>query len=206
VRFGSTRSPSRSDSGEKDDQRQPSRSSRRDRAGSAPDNADRPNARPLPRAVPGRSAAGIRTRPARRSIAHRIQEKAYGGLLGPAQRQLNQLIKAYAAKPTGKLVLPPRIKAGSILVRQWKNKSYRVTVMAEGFAYEGQNFGNLSEIAQLITGTRWTGPRFFGLRVKQEVKEAPVRKPPLGGGSDYRKRNAELSAAQSRTRRRRHGL
>src|ERR1700709_2117653 len=69
----------------------------------------------------------------RRSIAHRIQEKAYGGLPRPIQRLLDQMIKAYVAKPDGKLVLPRRIKPGSILVRSWKKKSYRVTVMAEGF-------------------------------------------------------------------------
>jgi hypothetical protein len=142
----------------------------------------------------------------RRSIAYRIQEKAYGGLPRPLQRQLDQMVKSYAAKPTGKLALPPRIKAGSILVRQWKGKSYRLTVMADGFTYDGQIYSNLSEIAQLITGTRWNGPRFFGLRVKQDVREPPVRKPPLGGGSDYRKRNAERAAVESRTRRRRHGL
>jgi hypothetical protein len=131
----------------------------------------------------------------RRSIAHRIQEKAYGGLPRPVQRQLEQLIKAYAAQPTGKLVPPPRIKPGSILVRNWKKKSYRVTVMAEGFAYEGQPYANLSEIALLITGTRWNGPRFFGLRSRQKgPAEPPVRKQPLNGGSDYRKRSAALRA------------
>jgi hypothetical protein len=131
----------------------------------------------------------------RRSIAQQIQVKAYGGLPRPAQRQLEQLIKAYAAKPTGKLVLPPRIKPGSILVRNWKKKSYRVTVMADGFAYEGITYGNLSEIAVLITGTRWNGPRFFGLRKKrEEPSEPPVRAAPLGGGSDYRKRNAPLKS------------
>jgi hypothetical protein len=127
----------------------------------------------------------------RRSIAHRIQEKAYGGLSRPVQRQLDQLIKAYVAKPTGKLELPTRIKPGSILVRNWKNKGYRVTVTAGGFDYEGRPYGNLSEIAFLITGTRWNGPRFFGLRSKQQKPAAPpIRKEPLGGGSDYRKRNA----------------
>jgi hypothetical protein len=142
----------------------------------------------------------------RRSIAQRIQERAYGGLPRPVERQLDQLIKSFAAKPTGRLVLPPRIKAGSILVRQWKGKSYRVTVLADGFAFDGQIYGNLSEVAQFITGTRWNGPRFFGLRVKQDVKEPPVRKPPLGGGSDYRKRNVELATVKIRTRKRRHGL
>jgi Protein of unknown function (DUF2924) len=143
----------------------------------------------------------------RRSIAHRIQEKAYGGLSRSAQRLLDQMMKAYAAKPNGKIVLPRRIKPGSVLVREWKGKSHRVMVLVEGFAYDGKTFGNLSEIAVLITGTRWNGPRFFGLRSKTPESDEPVcpgrsdgarrnaeaasaRSSHLGGGSDYRKRNA----------------
>ena len=143
----------------------------------------------------------------RRSIAHRIQEKAYGGLSRSAQRLLDQMMKAFAAKPGGRIVLPRRIKPGSVLVREWKGKSHRVMVLADGFAYDGKTFGNLSEIAVLITGTRWNGPRFFGLRSKaQEIDEpagpgrsdgakrnaeaASARSSHLGGGSDYRKRNA----------------
>ena len=100
----------------------------------------------------------------RRSIAHRIQEKAYGGLSRSTQRLLDQMMKTYAAKPNGKIVLPRRIKPGSELVRTWKGKTYRVMVMADGFAYDGETFASLSEIASAITGTRWNGPRFFGLR------------------------------------------
>jgi hypothetical protein len=145
----------------------------------------------------------------RRSIAHRIQEKAYGGLSRSAQRLLDQMMKSYAAKPSGKIVLPRRIKPGSVLVREWKGESHRVIVLAEGFAYDGKTFGNLSEIAVLITGTRWNGPRFFGLRSKTQDSDQPVssgrsdgakrnaeavsaRSNHLGGGSDYRKRNAPL--------------
>jgi hypothetical protein len=102
----------------------------------------------------------------RRSIAHRIQEKAYGGLSRPAQRLLDQAMKAFAAKPNGKIVLPRRIKPGSVLVRQWKGRCPRVTVLADGFAYEGDVYSNLTGIAALITGTKWNGPRFFGLRSK----------------------------------------
>jgi hypothetical protein len=143
----------------------------------------------------------------RRSVAHQIQVKAYGALPRSVQRQLDLLIKAYAAKPTGRLVLPLRIKPGSVLVRNWKKKSYRVTVMADGYAYEGAVYSNLSEIAVLITGTRWNGPRFFGLRTKlEEPSEEPVRAAPLGGGSDYRKRNAMLKADQTLPRGQHHGL
>jgi hypothetical protein len=100
----------------------------------------------------------------RRSIAHRIQERAYGGLPASTKRLLDQLVKAAMAKPNGRLELPRRIKPGSELVRTWKRKTYRVMVMADGFAHDGKTFASLSEIASEITGTRWNGPRFFGLR------------------------------------------
>jgi Protein of unknown function (DUF2924) len=146
----------------------------------------------------------------RRSIAHQIQEKAYGGLSRTTQRLLDQMMKAFAAKPGGKIVLPRRIKPGSVLVREWKARSHRVMVLTDGFAYDGNTYGNLSEIAGLITGTRWNGPRFFGLRSKSEESGKPVNagrssdedrdsnNPPirsshLGGGSDYRKRNADIA-------------
>ncbi len=102
----------------------------------------------------------------RRSIAHQIQEKAYGGLSGPTRRLLDQLVKAASAKPNGRLELPRRIKPGSELVRTWKGRTHRVTVIADGFAYDGEKYASLSEIASKITGTRWNGPRFFGLRTK----------------------------------------
>jgi hypothetical protein len=100
----------------------------------------------------------------RRSIAQRIQEKAYGGLSRPTRRLLDQLVRTAMAKPNGRLELPRRIKPGSELVRTWKRKTYRVMVMADGFAHDGRTFASLSEIASEITGTKWNGPRFFGLR------------------------------------------
>jgi hypothetical protein len=146
----------------------------------------------------------------RRSIAHRIQEKTYGGLSRSAQRLLDQMMKAYAARPGGKIVLPRRIKPGSVLVREWKGKSHRVMVLADGFAYDGETYTNLSEIAVLITGTKWNGPRFFGLRLKtkegseladanrsggakQKAKATSARTSHLGGASDHRKRNARAT-------------
>jgi hypothetical protein len=100
----------------------------------------------------------------RRSTAQTIQEKAYGGLSLPVRRLLGQMVKAASAKPTGRLELPQRIKPGSELVRTWNRKTYRVTVMADGFVHAGKNYTSLSEIAFAITGTKWNGPRFFGLR------------------------------------------
>jgi hypothetical protein len=107
----------------------------------------------------------------RRSIAYRVQEKAYGGLDKATSRLLKQLVAEYAKNP-GKLVLPRRIKAGATLVRKWKGQRYQVTVMEKGFAYEGKVYDSLSEIARRITGARWNGPRFFGLR-RTEADGAP---------------------------------
>ena len=108
----------------------------------------------------------------RRSVAHRIQERAYGGLPASTKRLLDQLVKAAMAKPNGRLELPRRIKPGSELVRTWKGKTYRVMVMADGFAFDGETFTSLSEIASEITGTRWNGPRFFGLRSASDREAA----------------------------------
>ena len=108
----------------------------------------------------------------RRSIAHRIQERIYGGLPRTTQRLLDQLVKAAAAKPNGRLELPRRIKPGSELVRTWNGRTYRVMVMANGFAHDGKTFSSLSEIASDITGTNWNGPRFFGLRSSSNGESA----------------------------------
>jgi hypothetical protein len=111
----------------------------------------------------------------RRSIAHRIQEKAYGGLPASTRRLLDQLLKAAMAKPNGRLELPRRIKPGSELVRTWKGKTHRVMVMTDGFAHDGKTFASLSEIASKITGTKWNGPRFFGLRPVPNREDADGR-------------------------------
>ena len=56
------------------------------------------------------------------------------------------------------------LKAGALLVRQWKNRLERIMILEEGFARNGQTFGSLSQIAKAMTGTNWNGHRFFGLR------------------------------------------
>jgi DUF2924 family protein len=82
------------------------------------------------------------------------------------------------------LVLADRLKSldrkrveltpGTVLVREWDRQSHRVMVLADGFAWNGQTYESLSKIAFAITGTRWNGPRFFGLRDKQapQISEA----------------------------------
>ena len=105
----------------------------------------------------------------RRSLAYKMQEVAYGGLSGATRRELDRLAAAIEKNPTARLTLPRRIKPGSVLVRDWKGKSHRVTMLARGYQYENRTYDSLSQIARAITGTRWNGPRFFGLRNEAEV-------------------------------------
>lgn len=100
----------------------------------------------------------------RRSLAYKLQEDAYGKLPAATQRELDCLIAALEKNPTARVALPRRINPGSVLVRDWKGQSHRVTVLARGFEYDARPYDSLSEIARTITGTRWNGPRFFGLR------------------------------------------
>ena len=67
------------------------------------------------------------------------------------------------------------LRPGTVLVREWNQQSQRVMVMAEGFAWNGHTYDSLSKVAFAITGTRWNGPRFFGLRDKQDRSTGEVR-------------------------------
>lgn len=113
----------------------------------------------------------------RRSIAQQIQESAYGSLSREARKLLNQLIRSMASGKAGRLEIPQQIKPGSELVRVWKGQTHKVTVLAKGFGYQGEVFTSLSEVANHITGTKWNGPKFFGLRTprKEVDKQVPIR-------------------------------
>ena len=100
----------------------------------------------------------------RRSIAHKLQENAHGKMSVPAQRELNRIVALMEKNPAARIETPRRIKAGAVLVRDWDTKVHCVTVLDDGFAYDGHTYASLSEIAREITGTNWNGPRFFGLR------------------------------------------
>jgi hypothetical protein len=103
----------------------------------------------------------------RRSIAYKIQEDVFGGLDRTTARLLRQLMEQFA-KNNGRIVLHRRIKPGAVLIREWKGGRHQVTVLADGFVYQDKPYESLSQIARLITGTRWNGPKFFGLRADKE--------------------------------------
>ena len=67
------------------------------------------------------------------------------------------------------------LSPGTVLVREWDRRSQRVMVMADGFAWNGQTYDSLSKVAFAITGTKWNGPRFFGLRLREDLSTAEAR-------------------------------
>jgi Protein of unknown function (DUF2924) len=103
------------------------------------------------------------------SISYRIQEKRFGGLKPSIQRLLDQVSEA---APGGALPRLPRSRAsaGTVLIREWRGVRHRVTVLDDAVVYRGQRYQSLSEVARIITGAHWSGPRFFGLG--RRTKEA----------------------------------
>ena len=93
-----------------------------------------------------------------KALAYEIQAKAFGGLPGRTRRALKAAVKA-DSKPAS-LVRPGR---GTHLVREWHGRLHEVEVLADGYLYRGQRYRSLSAIARVITGTKWSGPRFFAL-------------------------------------------
>lgn len=106
-----------------------------------------------------------------RGIAWRLQERASGGLPLAIQREITRLMRE--VERTGEAVpaSASRIKAGTWLVRDWGGDSHHVLVLDDGYLYRDQRYRSLTSIASEITGTHWSGPRFFGLntRAKESV-------------------------------------
>jgi hypothetical protein len=101
-----------------------------------------------------------------RVLAYRVQAAAFGDLDQVTARLLDRIAdEATAGKPI-EVPVPDRVglRPGTLLLREWEGTSHRVMVMAEGFAWNGATYASLSQAARAITGTRWNGPRFFGLR------------------------------------------
>jgi len=118
-----------------------------------------------------RPAPGCRSKELLRGLlAYAIQEKAYGGLTAETRRRLREINPKAAG--SGKKGAPRKLRLmpGTILVREWHGTSHKVVVLENGFSYDGQRFADLSTIARGITGTRWSGPRFFGLNKPAQTR------------------------------------
>ena len=104
----------------------------------------------------------------RRQIAWKLQEDESGGLNAETKRRLLATAKSFNKDPKHTPVNKPTLQTGTTLTRNWKGTIHTVKVKKDGFVYKGQHFKGLSKIAREITGTRWSGPLFFGLRKPSE--------------------------------------
>jgi hypothetical protein len=104
-----------------------------------------------------------------RYMAYRIQEEAFGGL----DRATIRILERVAAGDESVLDADrrPRFKPGAVLVREWQGKLHHIMVLKEGYSWNGQTFASLSATAFAITGTRWNGYRFFGLKGGSKATE-----------------------------------
>ena len=99
-------------------------------------------------------------------IAYARQERRYGGLSKPVAKELDRLSARVlrGSANDGPQPATPLPRAGTILVREWQGTTHHVTATDDGFLWNGKPHRSLSGIARAITGTKWNGPRFFGLR------------------------------------------
>ncbi len=99
-----------------------------------------------------------------RALAYRIQERALGGLK-PSTRRLLAKVAAHASANRPIQVAPePNLKPGTVLLREWHGTQHPVIVREDGIVFRGKPYQSLSEVAYRITGTKWSGPRFFRLK------------------------------------------
>lgn len=97
-------------------------------------------------------------------LAYRIQEKAFGGLKESTVRKLRDLAGDIQSGRKSAIKTMIRPKVGTRYIREYEGKLHEVTVLESGYVYESKVYRSLSEIAKIITGTKWSGPVFFGYK------------------------------------------
>lgn len=101
----------------------------------------------------------------RHRLAWELQAWTHGGLTLQTRRQLKRLHDRFTADRACNPGPVAGLRPGIVLGREWQGTMHRVLVLDEGFEYRGERFASLSQVARRITGTRWSGPLFFGLKV-----------------------------------------
>jgi len=108
-------------------------------------------------------------------LGHRLQEQSFGSLRSATRTRLRQLSRGFERDSDSAIPASTYLRPGTRLVRQWRDQVHLVNVKTNGYEYQGARYQSLSEIARLITGTRWSGPLFFGIKNDQtssRIKEA----------------------------------
>jgi len=109
------------------------------------------------------------------ALAYRLQEKAFRGLKPATRRVLESLTGDANARRPVIAYSTARVRTGAILIREWHGTKHLVTALKDGFMFRGKRFQSLSKIASEITGTRWSGPLFFGLKTSRSEEQYGTR-------------------------------
>ena len=102
------------------------------------------------------------------AIAYRMQERAFGGLKPSVRTLLERVSENPTERPVSPLCPVTKASAGTVLIRDWHGQCHQVTVLERGVLYRKRNYRSLSQVARTITGTRWSGPLFFGLKSRSK--------------------------------------
>jgi len=97
-------------------------------------------------------------------LAYRMQEREYGGLSHSARARLKEIAVSLSTRKPAQPENASTPETGTKLIRSWRGEVHEVLATGSGYIYRGQTYSSLSKIARLITGTRWSGPLFFGVR------------------------------------------
>jgi len=106
---------------------------------------------------------------------YKLQERAYGGLSLATARKLEHANADPLSRGAAKPVQPISLRPGTRLVREWRGVTHTVLIHADGIEWRGQRYRSLTIVARKITGARWSGPRFFGLRRQQPDTPSSTR-------------------------------
>jgi Protein of unknown function (DUF2924) len=99
-------------------------------------------------------------------LAYRMQEREFGGLSHAARRRLREIAESLKKETPPDANAAPRQETGTRLIRTWHGEVHEVLSTDSGYEYRDKRYGSLSKIAREITGTRWSGPAFFGTKEK----------------------------------------
>jgi hypothetical protein len=100
--------------------------------------------------------------------SYRIQQLALGGLKPSTRRLLAKVAADASARRTIQVAPEATLKPGMVLLREWHGTQHQVIVREDGIVFQGKEYKSLSQVAYRITGTKWSGPRFFGLRTNRQ--------------------------------------
>jgi len=112
----------------------------------------------------------------RRAVAYRLQERALGGLKPSTRRLLQRVAEDGRSRRSAASATPARkLRPGAVLIREWQGTTHQVTALEDGVLFRGERHRSLSEVARKITGSRWSGPLFFGLKARAEENHDGAR-------------------------------